>query len=382
MDSLQKVKSHLHIVFCAEHYNPLGVVRSLGEAGIPPIAIILRSNLHITSRSKYLKKRFFVDSVEEGYRLLLDTFGSQPEKPFVYTCDDTIANFLDAHYDALKDRFFFFNAGVPERIAQFQNKEAILQLAQKHGLSFLKTYTVDVGEIPEGLEYPVITKAIISTIPNWKDDMVICRNESELREAYRHIRSPKVLIQKYIEKKNELCMEGLSVNRGRDTLISIASSYNYLLDNSYSPYMTVGSLHNEELRQKLCGMLEEVGFEGIFEIEFLVDQDDALYFLEINFRNSTWSYASTIAQMPLPVLWAEGMLDPNVVLQARKEVTEPFCAMVEMDDLRFRVKTKQITLSEWLRQWKSSKCKYYWGREDCLPFFSTLWGLFYNKLRK
>lgn len=380
MDSI--LQSHKHIVFCAEHYNPLGIVRSLGEAGLCPILIVLRSPQRITSKSKYAKEIHFADTIEEGYRILLNTFGNEENKPFVYTSDDTITNFLDARYDELKDRFFFYNAGAAGRIAQFQNKENILMLARKHGLQFLETHVVNVGEIPENLEYPIITKAIISTISNWKGDMFICHNEEELREAYKHIRSPQVLLQKYIVKKNELCMEGLSVNRGQNTLISIACSYNYLLDDSYSPYMTVGSLHNEELRRKLSAMLAEVGFEGIFEIEFLVDQDDSLYFLEINFRNSTWSYASTVAGMPLPVLWAQGMLVPRVIDTARKEIAEPFCALVEIEDLRARLKTGRVSLFTWLRQWKDSPCKYYWGRKDCLPFYSALWGAFAIKLQK
>ena len=84
--------------------------------------------------------------------------------------------------------------------------------AEKHGIPFLKTWTVDKGEIPEDIQYPIITKAIISTLDNWKGDMIICHNENDLRNAYKVIRSPKVLLQKYIVKKNELCMEGISGN--------------------------------------------------------------------------------------------------------------------------------------------------------------------------
>ena len=382
MEYLQQLKKHKHIVFCAEHYNPLGIVRSLGENGITPIAIILRSPLRIVSKSKYIDRPIFVDSIEEGYQYLLHTYSTETEKPFLYTSDDTITNYLDAHYDELKDAFYFYNAGATGRIAEFQNKSNILQLAEKHGLHFLKTVVVNTGDIPENLEYPVITKAIISTISNWKGDMFICHNEQELREAYRHIRSPQVLLQKYIEKKNELCMEGVSVNRGSETMIAIACRYNYLLDNSYSPYMTVDSLKDDELRKKLSSMLAEVGFEGIFEIEFLVDQDDSLYFLEINFRNSTWSYASTIAGMPLPILWAQGMIDPSTLPCAYRVVDPPFCAMVEIDDLRDRVKSGMISLPNWFLQWKNSACKYYWGHNDPKPFFSVFAGLLLKKLHK
>ncbi len=45
-----------YIVFGFEHYNPLGIVRSLGENGINSIGIIIRNERKITSKSKYLKK--------------------------------------------------------------------------------------------------------------------------------------------------------------------------------------------------------------------------------------------------------------------------------------------------------------------------------------
>lgn len=48
-------------------------------------------------------------------------------------------------------------------------------------------------------------------------------------------------------------------------------------------------------------MFSEIGFEGIFEVEFMGDADGKLWFLEINFRNSTWSLASMKAGMPLPI---------------------------------------------------------------------------------
>ena len=54
--------------------------------------------------------------------------------------------------------------------------------------------------------------------------------------------------------------------------------------------------------------MSEIGFEGVYSIEFLIDQNDNYWFCEINFRNSTWSYAATVAGMPLPILWAEAML--------------------------------------------------------------------------
>lgn len=361
-----------YIVFGFEHYNPLGIVRSLGEYGIKPVGIIIKGKRKITSSSKYFTKVHLVDSIENGYKLLLDQYADRNSKSFIYTSDDQITNFLDARYDELNDLFFFYNAGKANRIAEYQNKDNILQLAFKHGLNVLKTHAVNKGEIPDGLEYPVITKAIISTLDNWKGDMIICRNEQELKDAYKVIRSDRVLLQKYIEKKNELCMEGVSVNHGNNTIITIASTYNYQLEDCYSPYMTVRSLHDNALRNKLESMIAEVGFEGIFEIEFLIDQDDTLYFLEINFRNSTWSYASTVAGMPMPVIWAKGMVNPEGICEAYKEIAKPFTAMVEFDDYRRRVKTGEISRITWIKDFLHSKCKYYCASGDYKPVLAVI----------
>lgn len=366
------VKEHKHIVFGFEHYNPLGIVRSLGENGIMPIGIIVRGLRPITSKSKYLSEVHMVDSIDEGYKLLIQLYGNEEKKSFVYASDDQVTNYMDERYEELKEKFFFYNAGTAGRVAEYQNKANILHLASKYGINYLETIEVNKGEIPEGLVYPIITKAIMSTIDDWKADMIICHNEDELREAYKVIRSEKILLQKYIYKKNELCMEGYAVNHGKNSVITIASTYNYLMEDSYSPYMTTGNFDNEELRKKLAAMFADIGFEGIFEIEFLVDQDDELYFLEINFRNSTWSYASTIAGMNLPLLWAEGMIDPKTTENARKRIDKPFTAMVEFDDFRARVKTKKISFKQWYREFKKSKCKYYCASKDFKPVLSVV----------
>lgn len=365
-----------YIVFGFEHYNPLGIVRSLGESGIKPVGIIVKNSRKITSKSKYFKKLYIVKNIDEGYEILKRDFTGKDN--FIFTSDDQIENYLDEHYEDLKNNFYFFNCGKKGGVAIYQNKFNILKMAEKYGISYLKTWTVNKGEIPQDIQYPVITKAIISTLDNWKDDMIICNNESELLEAYKVIRSKKILLQKYIKKKNELCMEGCSVNKGEDVLISIASTYNYKLDDSYSPYMTVSNFKNDDLKIKLKNMINDIGFEGIFEIEFLIDQDDSLYFLEINFRNSTWSYASTVAGMPLPIIWAKGMKNECVVSNCEVKINEPFKAMVEFDDYRVRVKAGEISKMEWLKELKNSKCRYYLGKNDIKPFLSVC----FHKLAK
>ena len=144
-----------YIIFGFEHYNPLGLARSLGENGINPIGIIIRNPRKITSKSKFFDKIYFVNSISEGYDILKNNFDGCQN--FIFSSDDQIANFLDAHYDELKKKFVFFNAGKQGVLADYQNKYNILKMAEKHGIPYLKTWTVKKGEIPTDIQFPIIT---------------------------------------------------------------------------------------------------------------------------------------------------------------------------------------------------------------------------------
>ena len=48
-------RNHLVIVFAIDHYNPLGVIRSLGENGIRPVYIAIRHRVELGVKSKNAK---------------------------------------------------------------------------------------------------------------------------------------------------------------------------------------------------------------------------------------------------------------------------------------------------------------------------------------
>ncbi len=370
-----KLKNHIFIVFAMDHYNPLGVVRSLGEAGINSIVIAQKSKSKISSFSRYTKEYIPVETTKEGYEYLIERFPMCPnieERPFLITCDDRTIEFLDRRYHEWKDHFIGFNAGKDFAISKYMDKFKILEIAKKYGLNTLETQVVDRGVVPEQIIYPIITKSISPVIGGWKSDVHICDNEKELKEAYNKIIAPKVVIQKYINKKNEYCLDGFCALKGTIMFTSIESTYNYLIKGYYSPYMTVRNFGNESVKNALEQMMQEIGFEGIYSIEFLIDQDGTFYFSEINFRNSTWSYASTCAGMNLPILWAETMLTGKLPLNARQEIQGDFKAMVEPIDYAKRVNTNKISKGEWLKDFKEAKCGYYYSIDDPEPFYECV----------
>ena len=267
-------RNHLIIVFAIDHYNPLGVIRSLGENGIRPIYIAIRHRVELGVKSKYVSKVHQVDSVEEGYQVLLRNYGEvyqTGEKPIILFSDDKSVGYFDLRYEEVKKRFITYNAnGVQGRIMEFMDKKNILDLAKKHGLNVLEHVVVNKGEIPSSLDYPVITKDINPNSGGWKSDVFVCHNKEELKEAYTKISSPVVLLQKYVDKKTEFTFEGCSVNKGQSSLIAIQSTYKYAIPAYYSPFMLCESLHDQKLKASLEGMLAEIGLKEFLKSSFLL----------------------------------------------------------------------------------------------------------------
>lgn len=362
------LKNHLVIVFGMEHYNPLGLIRTLGRYGVHPVYIAIKGRGVASSKSKYIKKVHYVDTIKQGYEVLLKEYCDMPVPPFVLTTDDDVQSILDMHYSELKDKFIMYNAGVNGRVTKFMDKKRILEIAEKYGLKVLPTVVVDRGVIPENLEYPVITKAMSPTEVEWKKNVFICESEDELRDAFRKIVCSKVLIQKFVEKKNELCLDGFSIDKGRKSFIPMGTNYNYLIRGYYSPYMTAFNFEDKEILNSLNSVLAEIGFEGIFSIEFIIDQDDTCYFSEINFRHSTWAYIATAIEMPIPLLWCQAMLTSEIDKEWNKSFPPNFTAMTEPIDYKIRVEGGRADLAQWLMDFKATNVPFYLNDEDPEPF--------------
>ncbi|MBQ9664950.1 MAG: ATP-grasp domain-containing protein [Bacteroidaceae bacterium] len=369
---MDEIKNHTFIVFCGDHYNPLGIVRSIGEWGISPVVILVAEHPVMINHSRYVKRLHHVQTMEDGYKILLSDYGNEPLKPFLYTSDDGITSLLDLHYDELIDKFYFFHGLEKGIITRYMDKENICNLAVECGAQIAKTEMVIPGTLPKEVRYPLITKAIISTLGGWKGDSFICRNEEELREAYRHIRSERILLQEFIDKKNELCLDGFCYNNGTEVVIPYYSNYLRFTNKSYGPYMMMKPFVDEKVLGWVKAMLQKVGFTGIFSVEFLIDKNDNLYFLEVNFRNSTWSYAYTCGGYNMPILWAKATLEGHLDL-SEKDHLEKFTAMVEPDDFVENViKHRKVGLFQWIKQVEKAKL-YYYNYKDNSPFWHYLW---------
>ena len=367
MNSLD-LKLHKHILFAVDHYNPLNVLRNLSEAGLAPIVVLYGKSHSLIKNSRYLTVCHRVKTLEEGLSVILKTYGNEIYKPFIYTSGDDIQSFLDSHYDELKDGFHFFNAAGTGRVSYLQNKDVIGKIAEESGFIIPNSEVVDTGIMPKKLKYPIMTKVLSSTMGAWKGDVYVCKNEEELKEAYKKIKSPKLNLQEFLQKKNELCYEGFSINHGQDVFIPFVSEYIRCSGTSYGHYLSYNLLKEEETISKLKNLIKRTGFEGIFDVEFLVDKRGVKYFLEVNFRTTTWTYAVSKGGANLPYLWAKSTLQGYIDYNSIQLEKNTFTAMAESDDFLISVvKNRKVSLIQWISDMKSCKCLFYYDSKDKKP---------------
>lgn len=370
------IKDHLFIVISGDNGNALGVIRSIGEAGIKPILIYLAEESHIQFLvfSKYLSTIHVVQSYEEGVNLLLDKYSHQKQKPFVYSCDDSLESILDHRFEELYDDFYFFHAGEKDRVNALMDKHEICRYAESCGLRIPRQVVVKKGELPVGLSYPIITKSIKSIVGGWKSDSFICHDETELLSAYDTIASPVLLIEEYIEKKNELTLEGFSVNNGKEVFVPLQITYLRIPKGTFGHYLSCSLFDDETLRKQVTGLIQRCRFSGCFEIEFLLDTHDQLWFLEVNFRFSFWNYPVTFSGLNYPLMWAESTVANRIIRPEESSYTtlpikESFTAMNEPGDFGQSVIQGKYPISKWLRDIRRSDMLFIYNSRDKRPAF-------------
>lgn len=360
-----------YIVFGRNTANALGQIRSFGEAGIKTSVIWFGFDGHTPERSKYVKQIFVVNSVEDGLALLLDKFGGNPNKNILSTDNDGIVGFLDQNYDVLSPWFIFFNAGQKGRLSKMMTKYQMCSIASKVGLNVPKSEIVKVGNLPMSLNYPIFTKSLDSFDVHWKNSVSICRNEEELIEYYSKRRDgAEVLIQEYVEKENEYILQGVSINGGDELYIPIEGSYYRLPKDAYGSYLYFEKYKGgETLFNQLKAMFIEIGYSGVFEIEFLRGKDNKLYFLEINFRHTLWNHTFTDMGINLCTIWADSELAGHLVTGDATIKKERQNLMREFEDFKRCMKSKDISFWKWLKDLKNSDSFVMWDRNDTKPFW-------------
>lgn len=365
------------IIGSSNNFNELGLVRSFGVNGITPYGIIICKKkqwkhdwLHL---SRYWKKCYRVDSGKEAIDFLIKHFSDEKEKPCVTTPVDYIVQMIDENYGKLSSRFIFQNINNKEgEIIYYSNKLEQAELTRSLGFDSLSSEIIILNEFDENkkIDFPIILKPAACGEES-KDDIVICRNMSDMTTAIDVLKKKnyrRILCQKYLENRTEILAYG-AVSKKFDLV-----SYTVLKNiRQWPESYGVGSYgtlildqHIQEFVNKFYHAIMQFGYDGPLDTEIFKDNDTGnLYVSEYNWRSGGRNYTSLGTGVYSIVLWY--LLHNNIDISKYDIINKASgYTMTESTDFNHVINGK-ITLKQWKKEFKNAMAHALIFKGDIIP---------------
>ena len=179
-----------------------------------------------------------------------------------------------------------------------------------------------------------------------------------------------------------IALEGLSINNGEEVFIPVQGEYLRLMTGEYGSWKQneVYCL-GDDLKCKIQEVLKTIAYTGVFEAEFLKDNDDKLYFLEINFRHTQYNHALTDMGVNLSKIFVESMLNGRLCVDDKLSIKSPHLVMNESKDFSY-IRMMNISLWKWCLDVVKTNSFYIYDRRDIRPFINYISPLIKRRINR
>jgi predicted ATP-grasp superfamily ATP-dependent carboligase len=309
-----------------EPWDVVKVLRCFSQIRGIKIYILLRSRLSLAQFSRYCAGSYFHRSKNDEewvneIRKLVERFKIDIVMPttlkgikFVSRNKQTIAQF--AAVPPIADA---------EQIEMSNNKWEFYKCLKKTGLPVLKT--VYVGKAGEAIENPSIINSVefpaLLKPLSQKSGAGIVRVETslDLESAWsggKLMKGRPYILQSFIDAERF----SLSVCCKDGVIIAYTLQRVFIPSKDpYQPGSTVEYIYDEEVFNAGKRLLEAMKWNGIADMDILVDkQDQTVYVLEFNPRLWQSLLGSLIAGVNIPYIWSLSALGINISCNQREAV--------------------------------------------------------------
>ena len=303
----------------------LSVIRSVASLGCEVTIIHIGAPTKpIDGYSKYVNEILYFNRQEgtEGLvKLLLEKCTVEGQKPIIFPTSDFSALAIDD--DEIKKHFavpYIINNNSQSSILNYQlsiaywmDKAHQKALAFSVGLNTAGSVVIERGKegflIPEDVKYPCFTKPV-SSIGAGKKCQRRCNNPEELKAVLAIADKnniTKVLVEDFINISHEYAVLGFS--DGKEVVIP--GVIKFLKESKkHKGVALAGEVMPtegfEDLIDKFSEFIRQMGFVGIFDIDFL-ENNGVFYFDEMNLRTGGSGMAILKAGVNLPAMFVKAM---------------------------------------------------------------------------
>lgn len=379
--SVHHIYSMQRVIVIGNSYSTrLGVIRAVAPLGCEVTIIHIGffgsdcPSKPIDGYSKYVKEVLYFDR-QEGekglVKLLLEKCRVAGQKPVIIPTSDFSSFAIDD--EELKKHFAipYINKAISS-VGYWMDKAHQKELALSVGLNTAGSVVVErTGKdflIPDGIKYPCFTKPV-SSFGAGKKCQRRCNNPKELKTVLAIANKnniTKVLVEDFINISHEYAVLGFS--DGKNVVIPgiikfIKESKTHKGIALAGEVLPVAGF--EDLMSKFSDFIRQMGFVGIFDIDFL-ESDSVFYFDEMNIRIGGSGTAILNAGINLPAMFVKAMYGertddmPQAVTQSATFVNEKMA----LDDF----KEGKMSLREYRRLLTSADILFIKDATDVAPY--------------
>ncbi len=367
----------------ALHHGGVGVVRSLGRAGVPVYGVY-EELLAPAATSRYLRGRFVWENDGLGVERFLDgmaTIGARLGRQTILVPTDDLGAILVAEHAAVLDEWFKVPRqprGLPRALA---SKKGLYRLCKQLGVPCPEAvFPASRAELEAFLEravFPVVVKGAEGwLLPRHTGvrSTAIVDTPEELLDIYRRVEDgsgTSVMFQEYIPRD---CGEDWIFHGYCDSRSDCLAAFTGVKVRSYPPYVgptTLGRCTaNERLRRQAEMLFKALSYRGIMDLDYRLDRRDGQYkLLDFNPRIGA-QFRLFVNEAGIDVVRAlhldltERTVPPGPAVEGRGFVAEHYDLLAAWGYHR----DGGLTLRGWLRSLRGVREPAWLAADDPAPF--------------
>jgi predicted ATP-grasp superfamily ATP-dependent carboligase len=372
------------VIVLSAHTMGLGVIRSLGQKGIPVYAVSY-SKSDMGRSSRFVKKYFISENPEEspeGFINSVIKIGKKLNKPILMPADDATLKIVSQN-KVLLSEYFRVACSDWSIIKKIIFKQHTYAIAEKLGVptpaSVILKDESDLKHAAQKTNFPCILKPFESHTfyEMFNKKMVLVKNQYHLEEEFHQLNKTgtKLLLQEYIPGADAAGVNYNSCSiRGEIKQDFLAHKVRMSDDGFGIPTTVVSSEMNKEVVSHSKLLLKELNYTGYSCIEYKYDERDSQYkLMEINGRYNRSVLLSLKCGINFPFLEYQGSVGEKANYK-RKYKTGVFW-IDEYKDLQCNFKkiiSGKLKISSFFKPYLKSNIKavYYYG--DLMPFIKRV----------
>ena len=354
------------IVWGADCFNTLGLMRQLGNQGLD-LVFLIKGHKGIAASSKYCEKFVETNTIEDGYNHLLENYINEQDKPIIITSGDDIIIFIDRHKEVLEKHFILPGTSAQGNTEKYTDKNNMTALAEEIGILCPKSRAITKESDISGFEYPCLIKPSHEKLGHYNEfKFKICKSEKKLKRTLRYVRpDSEFIVQQYIPKELDLLVYGGRMWDG-NTIIAGAFIRDRWADSGSSShgYFTK-SIPKSADTSKIGEFLELIDYHGLFSFEYGLLGDEAFFF-EVNLRNDGTShyFYQAGANIPLAYVYSSAGMDYSHITTS---VEENKWFIDELYDVE-NVYTRKLSRKKWKKEMQEATVFKYYDEDDPAPY--------------